>query len=387
MMNCEQIQDLLDQYLDGRLEAETVQQVEEHLSHCEECAKLFTVCKDLRKEEGPAPSQFSQSWRAAVRREEKMEKRNANQKGFRNLLVIAAAFVFVIGGTLMTRDKAAPADNNTFALYSTAGTADMANAGGAITLKRSLTSEENSYSPAPASVAGGMSDGMEESDRQAKLIRNVDFTIRTLEFESVVQQLQTLTLSNDGRVEYISQFGDHNTGEMRNASLTLRIPSEKLDGFLETVESVGNVSSFTSRVEDVTESYYDVQARLETQLKKMERLQELLLEAKEMSDLLQVESSIADTQYMIDSYQSQLKGMDDDVNYSTVSVFVQETRVVEAEEASFIQRIGAGIVDSVSSGVGFLGDAVVFILSIVPWLLLLAVIILIVKAVSKKRKK
>ena len=133
MMNCEQIQDLLDQYLDGRLEAETVQQVEEHLSHCEECAKLFAVCKDLRKEEGPVPSQFSQSWRAAVRREEKMEKRNANQKGFRNLLVIAAAFVFVIGGTLMTRDKAAPADNNTFALYSTSSTADMANAGGAIT--------------------------------------------------------------------------------------------------------------------------------------------------------------------------------------------------------------------------------------------------------------
>ena len=188
-------------------------------------------------------------------------------------------------------------------------------------------------------------------------------------------------------VEYISQFGDHNTGEMRNASLTLRIPSEKLDGFLETVESVGNVSSFTSRVEDVTESYYDVQARLDTQLKKMERLQELLLEAKEMSDLLQVESSIADTQYMIDSYQSQLKGMDDDVNYSTVSVFVQETRVVEAEEATFIQRIGAGIVDSVSSGVGFLGDAVVFILSIVPWLLLLALIIVIVKIIRKRRKK
>ena len=174
---------------------------------------------------------------------------------------------------------------------------------------------------------------------------------------------------------------------MRNASLTLRIPSEKLDDFLETVETVGNVSSFTSRVEDVTENYYDVQARLDTQLKKMERLQALLVQAEEMSDLLQVESSIADTQYMIDSYQAQLKGMDDDVNYSTVSVFVQETRVVEAEEASFIQRIGAGIADSVSSGVGFLGDAVVFILSLVPWLLLLALIILIVKMIRKRRNK
>lgn len=387
MMNCEQIQDLLDQYLDGRLEAEMAQQVEEHVSHCEECANLLSICKDLRKEEGPVPPQFAQSWRAAVRREESMEKRNANQKGFRNLLAIAAALVFVIGGTLMTRDKAAPAGNNSIALYSTSGTADMANAGGAITLKRSLATEENSYSPAPASAADHMVAGMEESNRQTKLIRNVDFTIRTLEFENVVRQLQTLTLSNDGRVEFISQFGDHSTGEMRNASLTLRIPSEKLDDFLETVETVGNVSSFTSRVEDVTENYYDVQARLDTQLKKMERLQALLVQAEEMSDLLQVESSIADTQYMIDSYQAQLKGMDDDVNYSTVSVFVQETRVVEAEEASFIQRIGAGIADSVSSGVGFLGDAVVFILSLVPWLLLLAVIILIVRAVSKKRKK
>ena len=182
MMNCEQIQDLLDQYLDGRLEAEMAQQVDEHVSHCEECANLLSICKDLRKEEGPVPPQFTQSWRAAVRREESMEKRNANQKGFRNLLAIAAALVFVIGGTLMTRDKAAPAGNNSIALYSTSGTADMANAGGGITLKRSLASEKNAYSPAPAATESSMVGGMEESNRQTKLIRNVDFTIRTLEF-------------------------------------------------------------------------------------------------------------------------------------------------------------------------------------------------------------
>lgn len=385
MMHCEQIQELLDQYLDGQLGAEDQQRLEDHLSHCEACANLCQICKDLRKDEGEVPEHFAASWRKAVRREDKMENKRTTQNSFRNILAIAAALVFVIGGTMITRDQPASLKNNDVALYANAGPANNSAAGATFSLKRSAVTEETSY----AETAEGydLAAGADQAaERQQKLIRHVDFTIRTLEFDQVIQNLQSLTLSNNGRIEFVSQFGDHTNGELRNASLTLRIPSEKLDAFLNEADKVGNISSFTSRVEDVTETYYDVQSRLDTQLKKMARLQELLLQAEEMSDLLQIESSIADTQYMIDSYQARLKGMNDDVDYSTVSVYVQETRVVEAEEASFIRRIGAGIADSVSDGVVFLGDAVVFILSLLPWLIVLIVIVVVVKLVRKKRK-
>lgn len=382
MMNCEQTQALLDQYMDGTLDENTMRALSAHLAECEECSRLYQMCQDLQSEEGEVPDGFSSSWRQAVRKEEKMEQKSQKKHTLRNIALVAAAFVFVVGGTLITRDRPSlqkrQAENINYA-YTTSSSSDQ----GAVLMKRAAAGavEEASYDTA----VNGMADDQADAQQQ-KLIRRVDFTVKTMEFDAVLENLQSLTASMAGRVEYVSQYGDRATGALRNASLTLRIPAEKLDAFLESAESVGNITSFTNQVEDVTNSYYDIQTRLNTQLTKMERLQALLAEATEVSDLIEIESSIADTQYMIDSYQGRLKGLDDEVDYSTVSVYVQETRVAETKEASFLERIGAGISDSLEIGVEFLGDLVVFLLSALPWIAAVVVIVVIVKVIRKKKK-
>ena len=52
----------------------------------------------------------------------------------------------------------------------------------------------------------------------------------------------------------------------------------------------------------------------------MERLQALMSETATLSELLELESAIADTQYTLDSLQSQLNQTDDQVAYATVDV-------------------------------------------------------------------
>ena len=81
---------------------------------------------------------------------------------------------------------------------------------------------------------------------------------------------------------------------------------EKLDELLAGAEGYGRVISRTETAEDVTESYQDTAARLATQQAKMERLQALMNDTASLSDLLELESAIADTQYTIDSLQSRL---------------------------------------------------------------------------------
>ena len=75
MMNCEQAQALLDQYMDGTLDENTMRALSAHLAECEECSRLYQMCQDLQAEEGEVPDGFSSSWRQAVRKEEKMEQK------------------------------------------------------------------------------------------------------------------------------------------------------------------------------------------------------------------------------------------------------------------------------------------------------------------------
>lgn len=381
MMDCEKMNHLLDAYLDGTLEAEQLQKVQQHLAECEACRNLVQMCRDLRTEEGPVPESWSSSWRQAIREEEQMETKQQKKHSLRSIALIAAAFVFIVGGTLITRDRPSVLKNSEANNY--VYSAGSASANGMV-LKRSYSGSETQVAETyDAAVPEAVSM---EAGQEQKLIRRVDFTIKTMEFEKVVENLQALTASVNGRVEYLSQYGDKDSGAMRNATLTLRIPSDQLDAFLTDAENVGNITSYTNQVEDVTESYYDIETRLNTQLAKMERLQALMAEATEVSDLIEIESSIADTQYMIDYYQGQLNGMDDKVDFSTVTVYVQETRVAETKEASFFERIGSGISDSVEDGLEFLGDAVVFILSMLPWIAVVVIIVVVVKAVRKKKK-
>lgn len=389
MMDCEKIASLLDQYLDGTLAGPEAIEVEKHLEQCEDCACFAQMCKDLQAEEAEAvPEGFSAVWRAKIRKEEHMEKQQKKKQGFRAWMAVAAAFVFIVSGTLLTRDTLGKADG-----------APVAEAGGAGAIMYN-------YSSRSAPVANGMAVEEASADfaapmmktaatadtaaggaqqRQDMIIRTADFTIKTIAFDATVEQIQNLTAQMNGHVDYFSQYNTKD--ELRNANFTLRIPADQLDAFLSDAENVGDVSSFTTYVDDVSDQYYDLDSRLETQLAKMERLQALLAQATDVSDLIEIESSIADTQYMIDSYTGQMQGIEGRVAYSTVSVYVQETRIAETKEATLGQRIGAGVQDALQGGLRFVQDALVFIVSVLPYVAVIAVVVVVVVIIRKAKKK
>lgn len=388
MMDCEKLNQCLERYLDSTLDEVQAQDVEKHLASCGDCACLVQMCKDLKAEEGHVPESFASSWREQIRKEEEMENKQQKKKSFRSLAAVAAAFVFIVGGTLLTRDR--PAVSATEQKKTVNISAARGATNGAVMYKS--TSAKDMV--VPEEVAPMMMGSMSTDDtadtavqKEPMLIKRVDMTIKTMHFDTVVDRIQQLTGQMGGQVDYFSQYGDHTEDALRNASLTLRIPAEKLDSFVESAETVGNITSFSSYVEDAGDRYYDLAARLETQQKKMERLQALMEQATDVSDLIEIESSIADTQYLIDLYTGQMQGIEEDVAYSTVTVYVQETRVVETKEASLGQRIAAGISDMASSALRFLEDALIFVVSALPWVAGVAVIVVIVVLIRKKKSK
>ena len=123
-----------------------------------------------------------------------------------------------------------------------------------------------------------------------------------------------------------------------------------------------------------------------------ERLMELLSSAENMEDLLAIESKLSEVRYELENYGSQLRMLDNQIDYSTVNVDVDEVeRITETGEKSFFAEIKDRFGDSLyqvghgirSFVIGFLGSLpIIFV-----WVVIAAVVVIVVRSIRKKRKK
>jgi hypothetical protein len=253
-------------------------------------------------------------------------------------------------------------------------------------------------------TAGGLSNGnAAPADIARKLIRNVDLSLETREFDAAVEEINKLVSELGGYIEYsdvsgrsLDYKGDY---YRRSANFVARIPAEKLTQATDAIGALCNVTSRSERVNDITDAYYDVDGRLRTLRVEEERLLALLEKAEKLEDMLTIESHLSDVRYQIEKLTGQLNRYDSQVNYSTVNMYLQE--VVEytnqkSEPITFGQRIGNAFENSLK----FIGDfgegLVVMLVGVLPFLLVyggvavvvaLVVIKLVRKAKAKKRAK
>ena len=398
-MNCKDFSNLLDAYVDGSLSQAEANQMRDHAAACPDCAAMLTLFQDARRmdEEIEVPEAFSSSWRQRIREEEKMEEKRIKNVPWKTWLAAAAVLVFVLGGTALTRGdmpsrtQLTGAASNSAQAKTTGSSVARRNADNGNVLFEDMAAPMmmaayEDYNAAEKEEAAAEVPAAGEA-RQEKIIRNASFTVKTTDYDTDLERLQTLAKDLGGRVEYLSASGDAASGQTRSASLTLRIPAQQLDEFLSGVEGIGNVTAMTQEMQDVSDSYYDVQTRLDTQRKKLERLQAMFTAAEDVSDLIEIESAIADAQYYIDRYTSQLKTYDSKVEYSTVNASVREVRVTEMKEVTLGQRIAEGFQNSLDAGAEFLEDMVIFLVSALPWLIAVAVVLVIVRLIVRKVKR
>ena len=220
---------------------------------------------------------------------------------------------------------------------------------------------------------------------ERKLVRTADMTIRTRQFDEAAQKVQSLLDEAGGYIESLYEHGE--TGS-RRLSLYMRVPSAHLDDFLLAMEGAGRVTDRSQSTTDMTTQYQDNEARLKTLYDKRDRLNELLLKAENVSDLIEIESAIADAQYHIDLYETSQRSIDHQVDMSAVSVNLIEDRPSDTAQAdlTLIERIRAGLEASVENMGEFLRDLTVFLAVILPWALPVIVILIIVRIIRKRKK-
>lgn len=255
------------------------------------------------------------------------------------------------------------------------------------------------YSTEAASIEEKVEEaGVEVQSTQRKLIKNVNMDVET---ETIDELLTTVRNKTDRLGGYIEESNTYNGSnyygkENRNASLTIRIPAEKLDEFLSEVSEVSNVIRRNESVSDVTLQYVDLESHKKALLAEQERLLELLEQAETIEDIISLESRLSEVRYQIESMESQLRTMDNQVSYSTVYLNIQEvTALTPVNEQTVWERISTGFAGSLSNLGSGIGNFLIALIISLPYLIFAAMLVLaivlivwlIVKASHKKGQK
>lgn len=218
------------------------------------------------------------------------------------------------------------------------------------------------------------------ADTGRKLIRDVNMSVEARDFDGVLSQITDKVRELGGYVESSDVSGisvnSYGGSQQRYADIRARIPADRLDRFVETVESAGNVTSKQEQVTDVTLQYSDVQSRKKSMEIEQERLWALLERAESLDAVVALEARLSEIRYELESYTSQLRLYDNQVDYSTVSINMREVKdLTPTAPDSIGTRIQKGFNRSLNN-LGEAGtDLIVWIASNSPILLVLAVII------------
>lgn len=228
-----------------------------------------------------------------------------------------------------------------------------------------------------------------------KEIRYAYLSVRTENYDESYDRICGLISSCGGYVERQRSYGSIDSGDPRCCEMTVRIPAERLDEFLASRGTLGTVDEYNVWSEDVTDSYTDIETRLESLYAQKDRLLALMEQAENMEDLITLENALTDTLYQIESYSSDKQHLDGSIRYSTVTLTLQETfyaGAVSGVHSTLGERISLRFGETVAGLKEFGGNAIVFLAGSSPVILIWAAVIagawlLIRRAVKKHSRK
>lgn len=225
-----------------------------------------------------------------------------------------------------------------------------------------------------------------------KIIRSADIYAQTLDYDKSLSALNKLISDFGGFIQdsKVQTGREYNAGTTyRTAEYTIRIPSSKLDDFLNASGKIGTIITKNSKGEDISDQYFDTQAHLDALKIQEQRLLELLKKATQLSDILQLEKELTSVRYEIEQLTGSLKKWDALIDLSTVTVKIDEVKTITEQKEGFWDSIKSTFVASINTLGETMKALVLFLTAVLPFAIVLGIIALVIVFIIKKtsRKK
>lgn len=156
-----------------------------------------------------------------------------------------------------------------------------------------------------------------------KIVYNADMTVTTDDPAASLTALVEKAKSLGG---YVS--GSYSTTDdlgTNYAYATLKVPAEQLDALITAANALGKVNDYRLSSDDISQTYYDIQARLTSAKAEEQQLLDILAKCETVEEILAVRQSLSSVRADIESYTAQINLWDNLVAYATLNITINRT--------------------------------------------------------------
>ena len=168
-------------------------------------------------------------------------------------------------------------------------------------------------------AAGSGSSAPATDPDLAKRIVTQNLELETAQVSQALDGLAAAALQLQG---YVSSRSLYESDGSYYGSLTVRIPAGEEDGFTAAAAQLGSIRRQDSSIEDISDSYYDAQARLDNARVQETRLLDMYAQAENVDDMVAIQLQLDSVQERIEVLEGSLRLWDNQVAYSTVNVSI-----------------------------------------------------------------
>lgn len=269
--------------------------------------------------------------------------------------------------------------------------------GGAPTVTESEAVSQDAAAPEQSLGAGTPAGTTTDTDRM--IIRTQTLRLEVDDTPAAVEELRGIAKANaavitdlqvatetDGWLYRYDEYGyTVGDGAALRGWMTVRVPAESLDAFVEAARALGTVKYQAEDTEDVTEQHVDLTARLTNLQAEEVRLRGFFDSAKTVTDMLAVETELNRVRQEIESMQAQITYLERQAAMATVTIELTEKQPVVSPDGE-----DWGFKDAITSGFRGAADVITFLIALLiataPLWITALVVFFIVRAIVKRRR-
>ena len=251
------------------------------------------------------------------------------------------------------------------------------------------TSETGADDSPPASGAG---TSITRASTASQIIYWADAEILTEYLDETVDLVNELIDSHEGFIEQSNITGrsynywQNNRSSVRRAEFTIRVPGGNYHQMVDELPSLGELLSLDTTATNVSGQYADVTSRLTALRVQEERLLELLEDAANLTEILQLEDRLGEIIQQIEWLTAERNNLGSQIAYSTIHVTIWETEEIIIEDSDS-WTASAALSGSLRAMGTFGRGAVIFFAASLPWLIVFAIIALPIVMLIRRRRR
>jgi hypothetical protein len=217
------------------------------------------------------------------------------------------------------------------------------------------------------------------------IIKNGAMTLLVADTDRALDQATDIAVNSGG---YVVSSRTWNDDDYKSAMLTMGVPSDQFEAVQRQLRALAvKVENDTSSGQDVSDEYVDLQSRLTNLEATAARIRELLKDAKDVDEALQVNIKLSDVESEIEQIKGRMQYLKDRSAFSTIVVNFQPQRPTPTPAAWQPGQTVEAAVDAAGNLLRGLIDAVIWLtIVILPIAIPVVAIVALVRYLTRGRR-